>query len=258
MIQHPKCKACNLPIKERKALDRALIRQEPITALSRHYNLSRDVLYRHRDGHIPGSVALGGRKIAENYGSNLLEAMLEKMNELTQRTESLLDKAEGKDQVRNALLAIQQLRNNLEVQGKIVSSMNQGALGLSSDEVDEYREWKAAQGSVNLDLFSKEDQQLIRAVCIEKLARMGSIEEVEDFRSKSFVMQEYGPTDAELVEEVPDSTPGGDRSILTVSTDRGEQDLEYRVDPSDSSMKPVRTTPRKPDPDPPMRRTRFD
>jgi len=51
--------------------------------------------------------------------------MLSKMDELSDRAEALLTKAEETGQIRNALLAIQQLRNNYELAGKIIAAMGE-------------------------------------------------------------------------------------------------------------------------------------
>ena len=260
-----KCKICQLPEKDRREIDRQLVRDANISALAQDYGVSRDSLYRHRANHVHASVAEGGRRVLQNHGSDLLQGMLDRMNGLNDRAESLLDRAEEKDNVRDALSGIQQIRNNYEFMGRILTVMSQAGLGLDPEELEAFQAWKEGQNTINMDLFSKEDKILIREVCIQKLSRMGSLPEVEDFRSKSFIVQNYGPQEADIISPAPD--PISDEivgSTTVLSSDTADIDPDqnpetvYRVDPEDHSLKPVRTTPRKEGPDPPMRRTRFD
>lgn len=256
---YSKCRVCQLPEKIRKEVDYKLIRNTNVSDLAlwlsnKGHDVSRDSLYRHKMNHLGGAVAEGGRRALQNHGSDLLQGMLDKMNDLTERTEDILNKAEGKDQIRNSLLAIQQLRNNYQMMGTIVTSMAQAGLGMDPELLEEFQRWKEGRGTVDLDLFSEEDKLLIREIAIQKLSSMGSIEDVEDFRSNSFIVQHHVPV--EDVEEVLDRF-------------EPDPDLEYRLDANGHSLKPMRTrprpveedpapgrtTPRNEDPDQPMRRT---
>lgn len=253
---YSKCTICQLPEKTRREIDRQLVRNANVTELAQRHGVSRDSLYRHRSNHVGGAVAEGGRRALQNHGSDLLQGMLEKMNELTERTEDILNKAEDKDQIRNSLLAIQQLRNNYQMMGTIVTSMAQAGLGLDPQELEEFRQWKEGNGSINMDLFSEEDKLLIREIAIQKLSSMGSIEDVKDFRSNSFIVQHHVPV--EDVEEVlgefePDPDPGNIEYRLD-SNGHSLQPMRTRPRPVEEDTPPGRTTPRL-DPDPPMRRT---
>lgn len=232
------CRVCSHP--DRKTIDREIVSGGNLSEIGRRYGIGKDSVWRHKRDHLGGAAVAGVRRSFENHGVKLLETMLDRMNELTARTESLLDQAEEKDQVRNALLAVQQLRNNYQTMGTIITSMGQTELGMSSDELEEFQQWKESKGTIDLDLFSPEDRELIREIAIEKLAGMGSLEEVQDFRSNSFIVQEH--VNVEDVEEVLERFDA-------------DPDLEYRVGNDGHSLQPMRTRPRPVEEDPAPGRT---
>ncbi len=185
----------------RRSLDRSLARNESITDLSKKYDISRDILYRHKDKHIPAILEAGADRSLRNHAGTVLEGMLEKMDELSQRAEGLLDKAEQKGQIRNALLAIQQLRNNVETAGRILTSMQTADGDLDPGEVEEYYHWKEniKDGWIEgMKELSEQDRKLIFDICVHRIIMEDDSEVARDFYDHSYYMQHYGPDRSEL------------------------------------------------------------
>ena len=200
-VHHAKCRCCQLPINERKILDRELLRGAPITTLSQRFGVSRDSLYRHKSNHIGAAAALAVRKAAENHGV----AVMDELDSLVERTKRILDQAEQKGQSKNALSAIQQLRNNLtlvaQVQNEIYKQQHKGEL--NEKELQEFKKWQHDRDHLGdrIRELSPEDREILQEVCIKKISGMNGLSKVKDYAKRSTIFQEFGPSIEDLETE---------------------------------------------------------
>jgi len=134
------CLVCNLSEEDRREVDRQLVQGKSITTLAQRYNLSRDVLYRHKKGHIGVGVAGGVAKSLKNHGVNLMQ----ELDTLMTDTRNILQDARDKNHNNLALKAIQQFRGNLTLVAAIQAEIHKQQMLLDGSET-EFEEYKAGK-----------------------------------------------------------------------------------------------------------------
>lgn len=240
------CRVCSN--KDRKGIDRAIVTNGNLSKIARDFSISYDSIYRHSKECLARQLLTGAKIVQKNQGVNLLEAMLEKMNELTERTESLLGQAEEKDQVRNALLAVQQLRNNYQAVGTIIASMGQTGFGMDPDELEEFREWQNQRDTLGSQVqqLSKEDRELLEEACLLKISKMNGVQEIEGLKAKSLIFAEYSPSDIEVdLDPIADKILAPRKQMMRRTMPSQVEDSSMEEDPPDNSMRvqPIRSKP---------------
>lgn len=185
-IVHPKCKACNLPINERKQLDRDLLRGVPITTLSQRYNLSRDVLYRHKNNHLGAAAALGVRRAAENHGTRLLEDL----DELVITARRILREADEDGHRKTALAAVKEVRASIvaiaQISHAIWQQQQQDATIIEVTEQDEQSRRWFAEGFASL---TENEQQTYRKLVLKMVGGIGGHSSDFDPEVKDYTTQ---------------------------------------------------------------------
>jgi hypothetical protein len=112
------CSVCAHP--ERESIDRALVSGESCSALAARYStVGRMALQRHKDKHIPETLAMA-QEAAEVADA---DGLLDQVKELQRRTLAILDRAEQANDLRTALSAIGQARGNLELLARLLGEL---------------------------------------------------------------------------------------------------------------------------------------
>lgn len=249
-IIHPKCKACNLPIDDRKALDRSLLRGEPITTLSQQYNLSRDVLYRHKKGHLPAAAARGVQQTELNHGVRLLEDL----DDMVSTARRILSKAEADGHSKTALLALKESRASIMAVAQLSH-----AIWLQQHEdkqtivVEQQSEQEKQWLREGLAALSDQEYRVFRQLLLKMFAAAGSRDGAESPH------RELSPDDEQLLGNFPlaktmrgmfgteggpaDKSPSGPTSKEPEEVEQVPDpaelpnEPEYVVDPEDSSLR---------------------
>ncbi len=182
-----------------KAVNSDLVKLGNVSKVAQKYQLPYDSVYRHYREHLAVAALSAGSSSLKLHGENLLQDMTDIMD----TSREILESAQADGHRGLSLKAVKEIRNNVETLGKLLYSIKQQeAQGLAPDEVEEFHRWKEDKDTINLDIFSQEDRELIREVCVQKLIKMDSFVEQEAFRSNSYIMQEFGPAvDQDLTEQ---------------------------------------------------------
>ena len=230
----------NLDREQRKAIDRMLVQGKSKAAISREFGVSEDTLRNYEEVHMGGRAIAGWDRSLKSHTESLFGELLE----LADITKQILRSALEDNHRGLSLKAVQQVRNNLETLTRFVLSMEELQMKQNSIVIDQEKEERSAQMiKEGLAALTEEERAEYRRIIIKMLAGVGSHND--------------GNMEQEDPSLVPTHTLEGDRRILTGTNESEKQELEYRVDQADHSLQPVRTTPRKVDPEPPMRRTNF-
>jgi hypothetical protein len=237
------CKICNLDEKDRKEVDRQLVQGKSKSIIARTYNVPVDSLNYHKAHHLtPRLVAA-----VESWEVRESKNILSELSQLMEETREILQEARAKEHNGLALKAIQQIRGNLSllaaIENEIFKQQQSGLIDES--ELEQFRAWQAERANIGDQLkeLSPEDLSIVRDVCIKKISRMNSIKEVEDFRSKSYYMQSYGPQDTETISPVTDATEQeivGTTPLVRSDTASNGPDQDSNTDESEPSMRRTR------------------
>ena len=109
-----RCTVCDHP--EREAIDKALVSGGSIRDIAGHYNgISKSSLARHKDAHLPATLAQAeaAREVAQ--GDNLLA----QVDDLRRQAQVIKDKAEKAGDLRTALQGIRELVRIVELLAKL-------------------------------------------------------------------------------------------------------------------------------------------
>lgn len=253
MVQNPKCKVCSLPVEERKVLDRALLRGENITALSKKYKLSRDVLYRHKKLHIGGAAARGVRQMSENHGVRLLEDL----DELVITARRILRQAEQDGHPTTALKAIKEVRGSIVALAQVTHSVWQQQNSEQQTIILEQQENQTAQWVQDgLRALTPDERTEFRRLTVKMLSAAGSqysLPEAEDPKTGDYTSQGRNVEIWPLVQRDTgysdqDLDPDHDQDLDPEDMDLDPEDMD--LDPGPVKMKRTRSSPSR------MKRTR--
>lgn len=114
------CSVCES--ESRAAIDAALARSEPLRRLSARYGLSTSALQRHGKRHL--SAALAAMRTGEQEDRRA--TLLERVEGLIDRAESLYTAAAEEGKAQLALAAVKELRGCLELLGKASGELKDG------------------------------------------------------------------------------------------------------------------------------------
>lgn len=113
------CTVCTHP--EKAAIDEALVGDLAISAVAALFRVSDDALSRHKSNHLPAKLALAREASEVALADNLLE----KVRSLQARTLGILDQAEGSGDLRTALGAVREARDNVELLAKLLGELDE-------------------------------------------------------------------------------------------------------------------------------------
>ena len=110
------CSVCAHP--QRRLIDQALADGKAIAAIAATYRgVSEDALGRHKAAHLvspPTAIAVAGDSADRVARIEAPGSVHDQLEELTRRTRALLDRAEQAGELRTALMAVKELRAQLE------------------------------------------------------------------------------------------------------------------------------------------------
>jgi transposase-like protein len=108
------CTVCLHP--ERKAIDAAIVGGAYYRAVARQFGLTRDSVRRHQENHVsPALVKVAAERQARS--------LLQRVQDLVDRTEALLERAEQSGSVVQALAAVRELRGSYELLGRATGEL---------------------------------------------------------------------------------------------------------------------------------------
>jgi hypothetical protein len=151
--------------KQRTAIDKALVARQAFRHIAKRYSVSTAALVRHSDDHLPSSLlkAQAAREAAN------ADALLAQVVDLRGKALSVLEKAEGSDDLRAAVSAIREARGCVELLAKLAGELKDAPtinLVLSA-------EWLTIQGAV---LRALEPHPAARLDVASELERVGCVE----------------------------------------------------------------------------------
>ena len=115
------CKICNLNYNTRLEIDRELVQGKSISTIARKHHVSRDSLTYHKTHHLSGALAKAWSHKMDSDNMSILDDL----NNLIDRTKSILDKAEEKEQLGTQLQAIREIRESYKLLSQIAFSLAQ-------------------------------------------------------------------------------------------------------------------------------------
>ena len=117
-----RCTVCDHP--ERHGIDEALVTGAPYRSVAKRFRLSESAVYRHKSEHLPAHL-LKARQVEEVAQA---DDLLEQVRHLQAHTLDILERAEKAGDLRIALAAISQARDNLELLGKLTGELDERAV----------------------------------------------------------------------------------------------------------------------------------
>ena len=115
------CSICTHP--QREAIDKDLAAGQPYRGISRAFRVSEDALARHREAHLPETLA----KAHDASEVARADDLLNQLQLLQKVTMLILSRAEQAGALRTMLGAVREARENLELIGRLVGDLRQGA-----------------------------------------------------------------------------------------------------------------------------------
>lgn len=235
-----------LPPDVRLDIERQLVRGVSKASIVRQYGdygVTKDNLLNYERGEFLGrQAAVWARKSENNVAT-----VLDEMSTLMDQSRTILQEALDKNHNSLALKAVAQIRNNLELIGRIQHAIFQQQKEAVTIEVQDRHTQFSKDFQVALKSLPGEDHATYRAITIRALSKMGAIDKEDP---------EVGVDTTEG--EIIGTTPLVQGQIQEIDQDQHSAD-EYRIDQSDHSLKPTRTTHKRRDLDsdglPKMRRT---
>ena len=158
-----RCTVCARPPEERDAIDAALVAGEADTRISAKFRgISGDAVRRHRESHLPATLAVA-QQAAEVARA---DSLLEQVRTLHSRALVILDQAERAGDLRTALGGIREARGCLELLGRL-----EGELEPATMNVMVSPEWTGLRGIILRALEPYPDAR--HAVAAAVLGRVG-------------------------------------------------------------------------------------
>ena len=110
---------CDHP--EKHSIDEALVSGTPYRSVAKRFGLSESAVYRHKTEHLPGHL-LKAREVEEVAQA---DDLLEQVRNLQAHALHILQRAEKAGDLKTALAAISQARDNLELLGKLAGELDE-------------------------------------------------------------------------------------------------------------------------------------
>jgi hypothetical protein len=248
-----------LPDEVRLDIQAQLVRGISKASICRQYSMygiNKDMLLYWERNELSGRLAGAWLKKSENS----VVQVLDEMDELLETSKGILQDAIEKGHNTLALKAVAQIRNGLELVARIQAAIAAEHTKQQIIEVTDRIDTSIIQEG--LRSLSPDEFETLRELHVKILHNAGG-NGLDNPINHDVSTAELSPIADVVFTDVrgdwgEEPTAGGDRPILTGTNEPEKQELEYRVDPLDSTLKPVRTRSRKVDPDPgEMRRTNF-
>ena len=112
------CSVCTHP--DRPAIDQALAGGKPLRETSALFRVSEDALWRHREDHLPATLA----KAAEAAEAARADDLLAEVRDLKARALGILDTAEAAGDLRAAVAAIREARGCIELLAELAHELD--------------------------------------------------------------------------------------------------------------------------------------
>jgi len=109
--------------RERTEIDRALLAGEPFRNVAKRHGTSPAALFRHKWEHIPSRLAKA-KQAAEDLQAN---SLFERVKELAAEAKAILRDARASNNHSIALQAIARAEKLLELEGRLLGELNEGA-----------------------------------------------------------------------------------------------------------------------------------
>jgi len=123
------CTVCGHP--KRTEIDAALLRSETLRSIVEKFTVSMGSVFRHRQSHLPVTLAHAREARETEMGENLME----QAKRLHARALGILEKAEAAGQLETALKAIREVRGIVELLGKLDGQLEERAPAVQHIEV---------------------------------------------------------------------------------------------------------------------------
>ena len=117
-----RCTVCDHS--EKHSIDQMLVSSAPYRSVAKQFEVSESSVYRHKTEHLPAQL-LKAREAEEVAQA---EDLLEQVRNLQAHALHILECAEQAGDLRNALAAISQARDNLELLGKLAGELDERAV----------------------------------------------------------------------------------------------------------------------------------
>lgn len=115
------CTVCSH--KSHEAIDEALVGGTTFSEITARYGVSKDSLSRHKKAHLSPSLA---KVYAERIATRQTESLLDRVEALADKAETILDAATADGKPSISIAAIRELRGTLELLGKITGELKDG------------------------------------------------------------------------------------------------------------------------------------
>lgn len=115
------CSICEHP--RRDDVDDALLRNETLRKIAKRFETSITALHRHRQGHIPRALS----KAKEAQEAVRGDSLLDRLRQLNAETQDVLRAAKSASNHELRLKAIGRAEKQLELEGKLLGELNDGA-----------------------------------------------------------------------------------------------------------------------------------
>lgn len=118
------CSICSH--KERAEIDKALIDSVPFRHIASRYNVTTGSLQRHKADHLPAAMVQSKQAAEVARGDTLLD----QVKSLQEKALAILATAEKDGQLRTALMAIREARENLTLLGKLMGELQENQINI--------------------------------------------------------------------------------------------------------------------------------
>src|SRR4051794_2215626 len=119
MPQH--CTVCAHP--ERLAIEREMMALRPFRDMAGRFGLSKSAIFRHHDEHLSAAIVKASRVGEIARADDLVDRLIA----LARETQAILDRAKAAEDDELALRAIARAERQLELQGKLIGQIKEGA-----------------------------------------------------------------------------------------------------------------------------------
>ena len=116
-----RCSICDLP--QRQQIDEALLAGEAYRSIAQQFAASPDAVYRHKQGHLPRHLCQA--KAAHDMSQ--ADVLLGKIRTLEEDARRIQATAEQTGDLRTALQGVRELVRMVELQGKLLGELQDGA-----------------------------------------------------------------------------------------------------------------------------------
>ena len=123
MCEHPK----------RAEIDQAHVAGASIRDLATRFDRNKDTIQKHVTQHIPAAVQAAA---ATDRDVDAGDAILEKLRDLARSAERILAKAEKKRDYRTAIAGIRELREQLELQARLLGELKDRQISITNVQLD--------------------------------------------------------------------------------------------------------------------------